>query len=102
MCARRIALGVCLGLAGVSLWLRSGLPVYAIGGAAHDDQLFIRLAYFLYRGQWLGPYDQLTLAKGMGYPIFILTAFGASVPLKVAEQGFYLSPLLLLHCQRGL
>ena len=46
------------------LWLTSGQAIYAIGSAAHDDQLFLKLADSIVRGAWLGPYDQLTLAKG--------------------------------------
>src|SRR4029077_13664201 len=77
-------------VAAASLWLRSAVPVSAIGEAGHDDFLFVRLAYYLGSGSWLGPYNNLTLAKGMGYPSFILAAFGAGVPLKIAEQLLYL------------
>lgn len=43
---------------------------------------------------WLGSvawsYDNLTLAKGMFYPLFILGSFGAGLPLKIAEHLVYL------------
>ena len=78
-------------IAAASLWLRSAIPVFAIGPATHDDFLFVRLAYFLGSGQWLGPFDSLTLAKGMAYPAFILAAFLAGLPLKLAEQILYLA-----------
>jgi hypothetical protein len=81
----------CLSLAALSLWFRSAVPVYGIGYAAHDDLLFVRLAYYLGAGQWLGPYDQLTLAKGMAFPAFIVAAFAAGIPLKIAEQALYLA-----------
>ncbi len=38
---------------------------------SHDDLLFIRLAQNLAQGQWLGPYDNLTLSKGPFYPLWI-------------------------------
>jgi hypothetical protein len=57
----------------------------------HDDQLFVRLGHYLAAGQWLGPYDNLTLAKGIFYPMFIAAAFWASIPLKIAEHAFYLA-----------
>jgi hypothetical protein len=82
---------VLLFVAAFSIWIRTGFPVYAIGPASYDDQLFIRTARYLEAGQWLGPYDQLTLAKGMFYPLFIVIAFWTSVPLKIAEQGVYLA-----------
>jgi hypothetical protein len=67
-----------------------GFPVFAMPYMLHDDYLFIRLARHLEAGQWLGPYDNLTLAKGMFYPLFIVISFWTSVPLKIAEQGVYL------------
>ncbi len=77
-------------VAALSLWIRTGFPVFAIPASPADDQLFIRTARYLEAGQWLGPYDNLTLAKGMFYPVFIVLAFWASVPLKIAEQIVYL------------
>src|ERR1700730_8764904 len=77
-------------IAAVSLWIRTGFPVFAMAYMNHDDNLFIRLARYLEAGQWLGPDDNLTLAKGMFYPLFIVIAFWTSVPLKIAEQGVYL------------
>lgn len=74
----------------ISLWLRSGFPVTALPYAKHDDQLFVRLAHYLATGHWLGPYDNLTLAKGPFYSMFMAVAFWAEVPLKMAEQFFYL------------
>jgi len=72
-------------VAAASLWLRSAVPVWAIV-APHDDFLFLRLAYNLGGGLWLGQFDNLTLAKGMAYPAFILAAFLAGIPLKIANS----------------
>jgi hypothetical protein len=77
-------------IAALSIWLRTGFPVFAIPASPGDNQLFIRTARYPQTGQWLGPYDNLTLAKGMLYPMFIIMAFWASVPLKIAEQVVYL------------
>ena len=73
----------------LKLWLTRSLDVYALGGADHDDALFVRLAQHLVRGEWLGPYDQLTLAKGPAYPVFIAAAFWAGLPLFLAQQLLY-------------
>jgi hypothetical protein len=78
-------------IAAFSLWIRTGFPVYAIPSAKHDDALFIKLARTLEGGHWLGLYDNLTLAKGMVYPLFIAVSFWTSVPLKIAEQIVYLA-----------
>src|ERR1035437_2988181 len=63
MSARNYYIGLLL-MAAFSIWIRAGFPVYAIAYAIHDDQLVIRMARYLEAGQWLGPYDSLTLAKG--------------------------------------
>lgn len=77
-------------LAAFSLWLRTGFPLTALPALQHDDRLFVRLARYLAAGQWLGPYDDLTLAKGMFYPFFVTLAFWTSVPLLIAEHVVYL------------
>ena len=78
-----------------SLWLRTGFPTNAISFAIFDDELFIRGARYLGASEWLGPYDNLTLAKGMFYPFFILVAFLLAIPLNIAEQVVYLTASLL-------
>ena len=60
-----------LTITAIKLWLTRAQPVYAIGGAAHDDRLFLLLAESLIKGEWLGAYNQMTLAKGPFYSIWI-------------------------------
>ncbi len=84
-----ILVAVVVGL--VSLWIRAGVPLVAVPVAVHDDQFFLRTANYLLAHQWLGPYDKMTLSKGMFYPLFIAGAFVAAVPLKIAEQLIYLA-----------
>lgn len=55
----------------------------------HDDYLFVRLAKGILSGEWLGPYDQLTLVKGPGYPLFIAFAHHIGIPLLLAQQLLY-------------
>lgn len=71
--------------------MRAGFPIHAISTADFDDALFIKEARFLGNGSWLGPYDSLTLIKGMFYPLFILLSFAASTPLLIAEHCVYLT-----------
>src|SRR5206468_683304 len=73
-----------------SLWLRAGHPIQALGDAAYDDLLFVRLADFIGSGQWLGPYDHLTMAKGAAYSLFMAINQRTGIPLKLAEQLMYL------------
>lgn len=85
----RLWLALALALTALKLWLSRGQGIHAIGGAGLDDRLFIELAQHLVRGEWLGPYNELTLAKGPFYPVFIAAAFLAGVPLFLAQHLFY-------------
>jgi hypothetical protein len=75
----------------VSLWIRAGIPLVAVPVGFHDDAFFARTAHHLLAGQWLGPYDKMTLSKGMLYPLFVAVVSVLSVPLKIAEQLVYLA-----------
>jgi hypothetical protein len=72
-----------------SLWLRQRLP-FTPAGSVYDDVLFVRGASALLHGQWLGPFDQLTLAKGPAYPVFIAVTNRLNIPLSIGEQLTYL------------
>jgi len=73
--ARRVAWGaylVCLLItAMLYVIVLSHTEFTVAANAAHDDGLYIRLGQFLANGRWLGPYDQLTLWKRAGYPLFL-------------------------------
>jgi hypothetical protein len=73
----------------VSSLLRVRSPMWLVD-APNDDGLFTRLAGHLIDGEWLGPYNELTLAKGPGYPLFIAAAYQLHVPLKLAEHAVHL------------
>ena len=79
-----------------SVWLRTGFPIWAFPQFTHDDMLFIREAAYLGSGSWLGPFDTLTLAKGMFYPLFILVTSQLAIPLNIAEQIAYLAASMLM------
>ncbi len=78
-------------IAAISIWMRKGFPAYLRPNMNYDDGLFLQMAQYLRAGDWLGPYDKHTLAKGMFYPLFIGAASFAAIPLKIAEQAAYLA-----------
>ncbi len=80
---------VALALTAFKLWLTAGQTLIAIGGAGHDDVLFLNLARSLLHGQWLGPYNSLTLAKGPFYPMWVALAFVLGIPLLQSQQLAY-------------
>ncbi len=71
------------------LWLTRAQPIYAIGPAAHDDRLFLLIAESILNGDWLGSYNQMTLAKGPFYSLWIAGLFWAGIPLGAGVQLAY-------------
>jgi hypothetical protein len=74
-----------------SLWLRTGFPKSALSYALYDDALFVKQGRLLAEGHWLGPYNNLTLAKGAFFPFFMAVAHWVAIPLDLAEQALYLA-----------
>lgn len=83
-------------LTALKLWLTRAQPVYAIGPAVHDDRLFLLLAESIVQGQWLGPYSQMTLAKGPFYSIWVATLFTLGIPFGLGVQLAYAGACALL------
>ena len=83
-------------------WLMANLPLVAIPEAAYDDALFVRQAMNLLAGRWLGDYDNLTLAKGPFYPVWIAVGWLAGLPILVSQGLAYaLACLVLVRGLRG-
>jgi hypothetical protein len=81
--------GVACALTILKLWLTNGQTLFAIGFSTHDDQHFLNLAASILHGEWLGPYNNLTLAKGPFYPIWIAFVFALGIPLLLSQQLAY-------------
>ena len=84
-----IAAGVALIL--FKLWLVAGQSILAVGYANFDDALFIKLARNILGGRWLGDYNELTLAKGPMYSLFISGVFLLGIPLFTAQHLLYIA-----------
>ena len=65
-------------------------PVTILTTANHDDALFWSHAAHLIDGDWLGPYDNLTLAKGPAFSFFLAANYLAGTPITLALAGTYL------------
>ena len=83
-------------LTAVKLWLTRGQPVYAIGQAMHDDRLFLVMAESIIKGEWLGSYSQMTLAKGPFYSIWIAMLYWIGIPLGLGVQMAYAAACAVL------
>lgn len=84
-----------------SLWLRQTFPIFAIGPSGYDDLLFVHLAAYIGDGQWLGPYSNLTMAKGAAYSLFLVLNHITGLPLKMTEHLIYLSVSLYFSLTVG-
>ena len=82
--------------------LLAGPLTVSRAGGWYDDFLFVRLARFILHGQWLGPFDQLTLTTGPFYPLFLAGCAASGVPVQAATQCVYLCGALLLARTAGL
>lgn len=89
MTVRNRWLWVAILLTVAKLWLTGGQTVFAIGQALHDDHLFAALAGHIVNGEWLGPYNEFTLAKGPLYSVFIALNFWIGLPLLLSQQILY-------------
>jgi len=61
--------------------------------AVHDDMHYMRQALSLLRLQWLGSYDNLTLAKGPGFPAFLAIGHLTGLPFAYFQLGTLLASL---------
>lgn len=61
-------------------------PVQIFASSPHDDAMFWTHAYSIVSGQWLGQFSQMTLPKGVGFPLFLAlgSISGISVSILLA------------------
>lgn len=88
------------------------LPIMAVPKGIHDDWIMVHLADTLRNGQWLGEYNDLTLTKGMFFPLYLavcnflhlsylnVTAFCYTISCMIFVYG--LRPLLKKYWSMGL
>ena len=74
----------------VYLILAMHLPVSIYTGWVHDDALFWENAHQIVKGNWLGVYSQMTLAKGPGFPLFLAINALLGIPVTLLIALFYL------------
>ena len=63
------------------------IPYMILANQRYDDRLLFENAYDLLSGVWLGSYDSYTLAKGIGYPLFLEKAVPSLLCSAVAVAG---------------
>ena len=92
----RILFFLLLGAVGLlRIWLTEYQPLLALGWVTTDDQLFIVLAKYLLKGEWLGPYNSLTLVKGPFFSMWIAFMYVLGIPLLLSAQILYIASCLV-------
>lgn len=56
------------------------IPYMILADQRYDDRMLFENAYNLLSGVWLGSYNAYTLAKGIGYPLFLVLAKKLCLP----------------------
>jgi len=85
----------------LKLWLVAGQTIRVTWPAPSDDWLFLGNAEHLLNGEWLGPYNALTLSKGPSLSFFIATACALTLPLSIAKGLFYAAACVLMAVALG-
>lgn len=71
-------------------------PISIIAHNIHDDALYMSIGQHLSNGEWLGPYNQMTLAKGSGYPIFLAINKLIGIPITLSIAILHLASCWLI------
>jgi hypothetical protein len=69
--------------------VRANTPIAIFVHAAHDDGYYMKFGQLIAEGHWLGPYDEFTLMKGPGYPLFLALANWLGLSVTVAQALFH-------------
>jgi len=70
----------------MNLNIRNATPTNAGSYSPHDDFLGVRLANNILEGDWLGTWDNLTLAKPPGYPLYLSIVHFFPIQIVVFNQ----------------
>ena len=66
-------------------------PVFVVTIYAHDDMFYMTKAQSIAAGQWLGPFNQMTLVRGPGYSLFLALNYLLGFPVSLSTALLYLA-----------
>ncbi len=95
-------IAIVIGLVVLKQVMTFWLPCWAIG-APYDDRLMVTMSESLLAGNWIGPYGDTTLVKGIGFPLYLLIGrvLGVSY-LHLTEFCYSLSCIVFVWATREL
>jgi hypothetical protein len=71
-------------------------PLTLYPTAIGDDGTYMLSGQFLSAGNWLGPFDVITLMKGPGYPAFLAAANWLGTPVSLAQALFHCATIVVV------
>jgi hypothetical protein len=82
--------------------VRVHTPTAVYPSAPHDDTLFMALGQYLAEGTWFGPYNEFTLVKGPGYPVFLAVSYWLGLPISLTTAVFhcFATTFIVVICHR--
>ncbi len=90
-----LLLALFLGMGLLKQFLVCNLPLMAVPKGIHDDWIMVHLADTLRSGRWLGEYNDLTLTKGMFFPLYLAVCNFLHLSYLNATALFYTAGCLL-------
>ena len=85
----------CLAILFASLLIGWQGSIHAIS-APYDGERYLHMAKSIVRGEWLGPYNYLTLIRLPIYPVFLAINSMTGWPLHIVQHIIFLISILLL------
>ncbi len=92
---RRIMFAVLIVLTLVRIALMLRMPLYAVGNSQYDDYLLAKYADSLANFQWLGPYTNTTLVKGISFSIFLALCQMLAIPYPLGLILLYIFSIII-------
>lgn len=86
---------IAVGAAILRIGMMMRTPIYALANYKHDDLLLVTLAQHLQEGEWLGTYNNLTLVKGISFPVFLALCNRFCIPYLFGMGLFYTGAVIL-------
>lgn len=85
------------------LFLLSNVRIYAISDANYDDRLMVNMAQSLTQWRWLGSYSNLTLSKGIVFPVYLAFLHEFSISFMLANSIFcFVTAIVLVYILRNI
>ncbi len=89
---KKVYLLLLAGLVLVRLLLAYSQRVFLIPeGSGIDDMLMVRAAQSVANGGWLGTYGGMTIAKNMGFALWLVLLHASGIPFLLANAGLWIA-----------